>query len=42
MTHERKAQLVLLAFNKDVVKNIDLDKFVEKFATSKHRKLLLL
>jgi hypothetical protein len=42
MTHERKAQLVLLAFNKDVLQNIDLDEFVIKFASSKHRRLLLL
>ena len=42
MTHERKAQLVLLAFNKDVLQNIDLDDFVKKFASSKHRRLLLL
>jgi hypothetical protein len=42
MTHERKAQLVLLAFNKDVLQNINLNKFVIQFATSKHRRLLLL
>jgi hypothetical protein len=42
MEHDRKAQLVLLAFNKDIVRNIDLDKFVLHFAKSKHRRLLLL
>jgi len=42
MQHERKAQLVLLAFNKDIVKAINLDEFVTQFATSRHRKLLLL
>jgi hypothetical protein len=42
MTHDRKAELVLLAFNKDIVRHINLDDFVIRFSTNKHRKLLLL
>ena len=34
MTHERKAQLVLLAFEKQLTRQIDLDQFVAEFNTS--------
>ena len=42
MQHEQKADLVLLAFNRDVIKIINLDEFVVIFANSKHRRLLML
>ena len=34
MTHERKAQLVFLAFEKQLTRQIDLDQFVAEFNTS--------
>ena len=37
MTHERKAQLVLLAFEKQLTRQIDLDQFVAEFNTSTRR-----
>lgn len=40
MTHERKAALVQLAFEKRLTRNIDLDEFVAKFASSSRRVLL--
>ena len=40
MTHERKAALVQLAFEKSLTRNIDLDEFVAKFASSSRRILL--
>jgi len=42
MTHERKAALVLMEFNKDVLASLDLDEFVIALATKSKRKLLLL
>ena len=40
MTHERKAALVQLAFEKSLTRSIDLDEFMAKFASSSRRILL--
>ena len=40
MTHERKSNLVLLAYNKDITKSLDLDDFLKRFSTNS-RKLRL-
>jgi len=42
MQHERKAHLVLLVFSRDLTKNTNLDEFMIYFASSKHRRLLML
>ena len=37
MTHERKAQLVLLAFEKALTRQINMDSFLDKFRSSSRR-----
>ena len=40
MTHQRKAQLVLLAFEKSLTRNIDMNAFVDRFS-AKTRRIIL-
>jgi len=40
VTHERKSQLVLLAFENKMTRNLDLDRFVTEFSTSSRRIVL--
>jgi len=40
MTHQRKSELVRLAFEKKLARNLDLDKFITKFKSSSRRILL--
>jgi len=40
MTHARKAELVLLAFEKNLTRQIDINEFISEFATSSQRVVL--
>ena len=37
MAHDRKAKLLLLAYNKDITERLDVDEFISRFAVSSRR-----